>query len=173
MLISEKMNAAINQQIGNEFGASIQYVAIAAHFDEESLPELAQHFYTQAEEERTHAMRFVKYVVDAGGHVEILSIPQPRSQFSTAQDAVQKAFDGEVTVTRQINGLMDLAVKETDHITANFLQWFVTEQLEEVSSMDTLLKIVKRAGEQNLLQVEEYLSRRGRSQTASEQESAE
>ena len=75
MLISQEMTAALNQQIGNEFSASLQYVAIAAHFDSESLPELAAHFYRQADEERAHAMRFVKYVLDAGGRVEIPTIP--------------------------------------------------------------------------------------------------
>jgi ferritin len=173
MLISEQMNGAINGQIGNEFRASLQYVAIAAHFDGESLPELARHFYGQAEEERTHAMRFVKFVVDAGGRVEIPEIRQPQNQFQSAREAVQSALDGEVTVTRQINGLMDLAVRESDHITSTFLQWFLTEQLEEVSSMDTLLKIVTRAGEANLLQVEEYLARRGNTQPKSEAEAAE
>jgi bacterioferritin B len=64
MLISKKINDAINQQIGNEFGASLQYVAIAAHFDGEALPQLAAHFYEQAKEERDHAMRFVKFLVE-------------------------------------------------------------------------------------------------------------
>ena len=159
MLISHQMNAALNQQIGYEFGASLQYVAIAAHFDRESLPELARYFYRQAEEEREHAMRFVKYIVDAGGRVEIPTIPAPQSQYATTEEAVQKALDGELTVTREINALVDFTFKETDHTTRNFLQWFVTEQLEEVSSADTLLRIVQRAGEQNLLHVEEYVAR--------------
>lgn len=81
MLISQTMNDAINQQIGNEFTASLQYVAIASHFAAETLPELAAHFYRQSEEERSHAMRFVKYVVDAGGRVEIPSIPSPKAEF--------------------------------------------------------------------------------------------
>lgn len=161
-LISPQMNTAINEQIGNEFSASLQYVAIAAYFDSEDLLELARHFYQQAEEERAHALRFVKFVLDAGGRIEIPAIPQPQGEFEQAQEAIQKAFDGEMMVTRQINALVDLAIKEPDHITHNFLQWFVTEQLEEVSSMDTLLKIVRRAGEQNLLIVEEYLARHGR-----------
>jgi len=159
MLISQKVNDALIVQIGNEFGASLQYVAIAAHFDTESLPELAAHFYRQAEEERAHAMRIVKYVIDAGGHVEIPAISSPRSRFQNTTDAVKTAFDSEMTVTGQINELMNLAFEEKDHITQNFLQWFVTEQLEEVSSMDTLLKIVQRAGD-DLLHVEEYLARR-------------
>ena len=161
-LISENMNAALNEQIGNELSASLQYIAIAAYFDGDDLLELAQYFYRQSAEERAHALRFVKYVVDAGGHVEIPALPQPQCRFGQAIEAIQKALDGEVMVTKQINNLVDLAIKEPDHTTHNFLQWFVTEQLEEVSSMNTLLNIVQRAGEQNLLIVEEYLARHGR-----------
>ncbi len=166
MLISSEMNAALNEQIGYEFGASLQYVSIAAYFDNESLPELARHFYAQASEERDHAMRFVKYVVDAGGQVAIPAIPAPRSGFGSAEEAVQLSLDAELRVTKQINGLMDLAIKEKDHITGNFLQWFVNEQLEEVSSMETLLRMIQRAGESGLLFVESYLSHGGRGQTS-------
>ena len=167
VLISEQMNAAINEQIGNELNASLQYIAIAAYFDAEDLLELAQHFYRQSEEERVHALRFLKFIVDAGGQVEISTIPQPQNRFSTTEEAIQRALDGEITVTQQINALVDLSMQEKDHITHNFLQWFVTEQLEEVSSMNTLLKIVQRAGEENLLMVEEYLVRHGRLTAAS------
>ncbi len=160
MLISDPMNAALNAQIGHEFGAELQYVSIATYFDGDGLPELAQHFYRQAEEERMHAMRFVNYVVDAGGKVVIPAIPAPKSGFASAEEAVKLSLDWEMTVTRQVNALVDLAVKENDHITENFLRWFVTEQLEEVSSMETLLSIVRRAGA-NLLFVEEYIVRRG------------
>ena len=160
MIISKEMNAAINEQIGNEFQASIQYVAIAAYFDHESLPELAAHFYQQAEEERQHAMRFVKYLINAGAQVDVPTIPDTRNEFGSAEAAVKHALDGETIVTQQINTLVDRAIQERDHITHNYLQWFVTEQLEELSSMDTLLKIVRRAGEDGLLHVEEYLARR-------------
>ncbi len=159
MLISKKMNDAINEQIGNEFGASLQYVAIAAHFAAEGLTELAAHFYRQAEEERDHAMRFVKYVVDAGGRVEIPAIPAPKCNFKSVEEAVQLSLDGEKTVTEQINALVELAIKSSDHITQNSLSWFIREQLEEVSSMENLLKTVHRAGETNLLYVEEHLAR--------------
>jgi ferritin len=161
MLFSDKMNAAINTQIGNEFGASLQYVSIAAYFDRESLPSLAAHFYQQADEERLHAMKFVHYVIDAGGKVIIPAIPAPRADFGSAEEAVALSLEWEETVTRQIGGLVDLALKESDHVSKTFLDWFVTEQLEEVSSMDTLLSIVRRAGENGLLFVEEYLARQG------------
>ena len=160
MLISDKMVAAINKQIGNEFGAFLQYVAIAAYFGNDSLPELGKHFNQQAMEERQHAMKFVNYVLDAGGLPEIPAIPAPKSRFQSAEEAVKLSLDWEITVTKQINELVDLAGKENDHTSHTFLQWFVNEQLEEVSSMDMLLKMVKRAGT-NLLFVEDFLARKG------------
>jgi ferritin len=161
MLISERMAAAINTQIGNEFGASLQYVSIAAHFGSENLPGLSAHFHKQAMEERNHAMRFVNFLVDAGGRVRIPAVPGPRSDFKTAEEAVKLSLEWELTVTKQINDLVDLAISDKDHLTRNFLQWFVNEQLEEVASMETLLSTVRRAGEGGLLFVEDFLARRG------------
>jgi len=126
----------------------------------EALPQLSQHFFQQAEEEKGHALRFIKYVVDAGGRVVIPAIDAPKSKFKTARDAVKLSLDQEIHVTQQINGLVGLARKQNDYITINFLQWFLTEQLEEVSSMDNLLKIIERAGT-DLLQADEYLARVG------------
>lgn len=158
MLISKKLEAAINQQVGNEFGASLQYVNIAAYFDVDNLPNLAAFFYRQADEERMHAMKFAHYIIDAGGQIRIPAIPQPKHAFADASEAVQAALDWEVEVTRQINALMDTAIKENDHIAQDFLRWFVTEQLEEISTMETLLSIVKRSKD-NVLFADDYLSR--------------
>ena len=160
MLTNDKVVAAINEQIGNEFGASLQYVAIAAYFAADALPQLSQHFFKQADEEDEHALRFINYVVDVGGRVVIPAIDAPQSQFQSAEEAIKLSLDQEIQVTHQINALVELARTENDYITINFLQWFLAEQLEEVSSMDTLLKIVQRA-ENNLLSVEEYLARVG------------
>lgn len=162
MLISKKMTAAINKQIGNEFGASLQYVSIGAYFGAESLPELSKFFHAQANEERDHALKFVNYVVDAGSEVVVPAVPAPQSGFGSAEEAVKLSLEWELTVTKQINALVDLARAEKDHTTEAFLQWYVNEQLEEVSTMDTLLRIVRRAGEKGLLFVEEYLARRGK-----------
>ncbi|MFN2508837.1 MAG: ferritin [Chthoniobacterales bacterium] len=159
MLTSNKVIDAINEQAGNEFGASLQYVAIAAHFAGDALSQLSEHFFRQAEEEKDHAMRFIKYVIDAGGRVVLPAIAAPQSQFTNAEEAIKLSLDQEVKVTHQINALVELARSENDYITINFLQWFLAEQLEEVSSMDNLLKIVQRAD--NLLRVEEYLARVG------------
>ncbi len=159
MLISKKINDAINQQIGNEFGASLQYVAIATHFDSRALPQLAAHFYQQAEEERDHAMRFVKFLVDTDAEVRIPAIPAPKGKFATAEEGVKLSLDWELEVTEQIHHLVDMAKKENNYTTDTFLQWFVKEQLEEVSSMDNLLKVVRLAGESNLLRAEEWIAR--------------
>ncbi len=161
MLLSEKLNDALNEQVGNEFGASLQYVAIAAYFDSDNLPALARHFYMQATEERDHAMRFVKFIVDADGRLAIPAVPAPRSEFNSAEEAVQLSLDWERTVTDQINALMDVAIKENNHIARNSLEWFINEQLEEMASMERLLGMVRRAGEPGLLLVESYLTQEG------------
>ena len=157
MLISRELATAFNQQIGNEFGASMQYVSIAAHFQQRQLTLLAKLFMEQAEEERTHAMKFVKYVLDTKGELLIPAIAAPKAAFTSAEDAVSAALAWEQDVTRQIGKLMDLAVKESDYLAQSFLQWFIDEQLEEVVKMDRLLGVVRQATEKNLIMVEAYL----------------
>lgn len=161
MLISKTMQARINEQIGNELLASHQYILIATYFDTEGLPSLAQHFYKQSLEERDHALRFIKYLVDADSSVKIPAIPAPKPTFKSATDAVALALQSEMRVTEQINAIVDLAVKEKDHLSKNMLEWFVSEQREEVSSMDTLLRMVKRAGESGLFFVDNFLLQGG------------
>ena len=157
MLISRELATAFNQQIGNEFGASMQYVSIAAHFQQRQLTLLAKLFMDQAEEERTHAMKFVKYVLDTKGELQIPAVAAPKATFKSAEDAVAAALEWEQEVTRQIGQLMDIAVKESDYLAQSFLQWFIDEQLEEVVKMDRLLGVVRQSGEKNLLMVEAYL----------------
>ena len=114
MLTSQKVIDAINEQIGYEFSAELQYYAIGAHFASEALPQLSQHFFQQAEEEKGHALRFIKYVVDAGGRVVIPAIDAPKSKFKTPRDAIKLSLDQEIHVTQQINGLVGLARKCRD-----------------------------------------------------------
>ena len=158
MLLSKELENAINQQVGAEFAASLQYVSIAAYFDGDDLPQLAAFFYRQAEEEKEHAMKFVHYVVEAGGQVRISSIAETKYDFQTAEECAELALEWETDVTRMINNLMDIAVNNKDYISQDFLRWFVAEQLEEISTMGTLLNTIRRAGS-NLLWVESYLAR--------------
>ncbi|MCS7064362.1 MAG: ferritin [Methylacidiphilales bacterium] len=160
MLTSSQVLDLLNQQIGNEFSASLQYTAIAAHFEAEALPELAAFFYKQSDEERGHAYKFLKYVIDVGGRAAIPAIPAPICQFQFAEQAIALSLQREKEVTQQIHHILRVAISESDYTTQNFLQWFIEEQLEEVATMDHLLKVVQRAGEGGLLHVEQYLARK-------------
>jgi bacterioferritin B len=161
MLASDKLIEAFNQQVGNEMGASLQYIAIASYFDSETLPQLARFFYRQSEEERGHAMRFVKFINDVGGKVKIPALPAPESDFASAEDAVARALSWEQEVTRQIYDLVEIAKADKNYVGVRFLDWFVEEQLEEVTTMNDLLAVIRRAGADRLLFVEEYLVRQG------------
>lgn len=158
MIIKNKVVEAMNAQILSEFGASAQYVAIAVYFDEETLPDLAAFFYAQADEERMHAMKFVHFLLEAGAKPIIPGLPEMRNDFDSASDAVQFALDQEIKVTNQINNLLSIADAEKDYASSQFLQWFVTEQVEEVDSMTTLLNTIKHAGGALLL-VEDFVRR--------------
>ena len=161
MLISERLASAMNDQVGAELGASNQYINIATYFASETLPELADFFYRQADEERMHAMKFVHYIVEAGGKVAVPAIAEPTAAIESAEHAAKLSLEWELEVTSQINNLMNMAIEEKDHIAQDFLRWFVNEQLEEVSTMDQLLSVIRRAGESGLLLVEDFLVRRG------------
>jgi ferritin len=158
MIIKTKVVQSINDQIRSEFAASAQYIAVAVYFDDEGLPELANFFYRQSEEERTHAMKFVHFLLETGAKPIIPGLSELRNDFDSAADAVQFALDQEMSVTDQINNLVSLALNEHDHTSNNFLQWFVTEQVEEVATMTTLLQTIKHAGT-NLLLVEDFVRR--------------
>lgn len=157
MLISSTLAQAINTQVGNEFGASLQYYAIAAHFHRQHLLQLAKLFFAQAGEEREHGEKLLKYVVDTGGELRLPAVKEPVHTFPSCEAAVEAALTWELEVTAQIKGLMDLAASENDYVAQNFLQWFIDEQLEEVTKMQRLLGVVRMAGEKNLLSVEAYL----------------
>ena len=158
MLISERMADAISAQVGREYLASIQYRMISAYFEREALPQLAAMFQLQSDEEHAHAVKFLNYVTEAGGTVRVPEIEKARAEFANVEDAVQLALDSEVRVTQYINELYDLAIEERDHIARGMLQWFIDEQLEEVSLMSDLLTVVKRAGD-NVFYIEEYVAK--------------
>jgi ferritin len=160
MLISKELNDAINEQVRHELLASHQYVNIAAYFESLALKKLAGLFYKQAEEEHEHALKFIHYVAETGGNVAIPAVDAPKAGFASVEEAVQLSLDWEWEVTRRINNLMTLAIEQKDYIAQDFLRWFVTEQLEEVSTMDNLLRVVRTAGP-HLIMLEAYLSHEG------------
>ena len=157
-MISQNLCDAINAQIGREFGASMQYLQIAAYFDGMALDQAAKLFFDQSAEERDHAMKLLHYVLEAGGELHIPPIDAPKSSFASAEEAVSAALRWEMDVTGNFNNLMEIALSEKDYLARQFLDWFVNEQLEEVSKMDKLLRVVKGVGERNLFMLEAYLS---------------
>ena len=154
-----RFTEGLNEQVGNEFAASQQYVAIAVYYDAQTLPRLAAHFYRQAVEERNHAMKIVQYLLDADAAVTIPGVEAPRTDFGSETEPVRLALEQEKTVTEQIAGLVQVAREEGDHVGEHFLGWFLEEQREEVASMGSLLAVVERATTANMLLVEDYLSR--------------
>jgi ferritin len=150
---------AVNEQIGYEFAASQQYIAVAAWFDAETLPNLAAHFYRQAVEERNHAMMLVQFLLDADRPVTIPAVTAPKTDFANAAEPVALALDQEKRVTEQIANLLKLARDEGDFVGEEAMHWFLKEQREEVSSMSDLLKLVERALESNILLAEDALAR--------------
>ena len=149
---------ALNGQLGYEFAASQQYIAIATYYDAQTLPQLAAHFYRQAVEERNHAMMLVQYLLDSDNDVIIPGVDAPQTEFADPVAPVALALAQEKRVTEQIVELVKLAREEGELVGEQFLHWFLQEQREEVASMTDLLAVVER-GKDNLLHVEEYLSR--------------
>jgi len=148
----------LNEQVGHELAASQQYVAIAVHYDAQTLPRLAAHFYRQAVEERNHAMMIVQYLLDADERVAIPGVEAPQTGFADVVEPVRLALEQEKRVTAQISDLAKLARSEGDLVGEQFLHWFLQEQREEVSSMAALLTVVERSKD-NVMLIEDFLAR--------------
>jgi ferritin len=153
-----RFHDALNEQVARELAASQQYAAIAVHYDSETLPQLAQHFYRQALEERNHAMMMVKYLLDSDERAIIPGVEAPQTDFEDAVAPVRLALEQERRVTEDIARLARVAREEDDLVGEQFLHWFFEEQREEVASMSALLAVVERSRD-NLLLVEESLAR--------------
>ena len=149
---------ALNGQVANEFAAQQQYIAIAVHYDAETLPRLAAFFYRQAVEERNHAMMIIQDLLDADLDVRTPGIEAPQVGFDDIVAPIELALAQEKRVTEQISALAAKARDEGDYQGEQFMQWFIKEQVEEVATMSDLLKIVERASDNPLL-AEEYLAR--------------
>ncbi|WP_222193175.1 ferritin [Modestobacter italicus] len=148
----------LNAQIGHEFAAHQQYVAIAIYFDDLTMPQTAQLFFDQAAEERNHAMMMVRYLLDADAAVQIPGIAAPINQFDDVVAPVALALEQEKRVTEQINQLTAVARQHNDFASDQFMQWFIKEQVEEVSKMSDLLAVVRRSTH-DLETIEDYVLR--------------
>lgn len=150
MLIGSPMNDALNAHIGREYGAFYEYTAMAAWFEEKSLNGFADFFYKQAAEESEHGLKMVKYVNEVGGHVKIPALPEPKDGYASPVAALEAFLKMEEEVTRAVFDLVELARSSGDHSTFEFLQWYVAEQREEVSSASALLDRARQFGDERM-----------------------
>jgi len=141
--ISPKMQEALNKQLNAELYSGYLYLSMAAHFRSANLDGFANWMRKQAEEELAHAMKFYDYLHERGARVELAAIQAPPTAWDSPLAAFEDAYRHEQSVTASIHELMDLARSERDHPTAIFLEWFVTEQVEEESSVDAVIQKLK------------------------------
>ena len=139
MKLSKKMYAALNEQIKWEFESAYMYLGMAAYLNDVALPGFAHWMREQAKEEIEHGMRIYNYLEDRGNRAELLPIAAPAKTYKSVQEVMEKSLEHEQFVTALINKLVDLAAAEKDHATSIFLQWFVSEQVEEEDLFNNVL----------------------------------
>lgn len=151
-------NRLLTEQIEHEFTASQQYATFAVWLDQQALPRMAERFYTQAIEERNHAMMLVQYLLDRGTDVTLPAIPALEPVPDSVAGILEFSVQQELSVTTQFEQIIAAARTDGDYLAEQFTHWFLKEQVEEVSSMSTLLQVARRCGE-NLMLLEDYLAR--------------
>lgn len=146
-MISNKMEKALNEQLNAELFSSYLYLSMAAHFESNNWRGFAHWMKKQSEEEYGHAMKFFGYINEVGKKVTLDKIEKPKLEWNSPLEAFEEALKHEEYITKRINDLVNLAVEEKDHATNNFLQWFVKEQVEEVSSVQKIVETIKLIGD--------------------------
>lgn len=144
---STGLKDAMNAQLAKELYSAYSYLAMAAYFEDANYPGFAKWMHAQAGEEFQHAMKFWTFIYDTGGKVTLLAIDQPRSNYSSCLDAFAQALKHEQEVTAAINELYSTAVNEKDYASQAFLQWFVTEQVEEEKTATNIVETLEMAGD--------------------------
>jgi len=146
-MISKEMIEAINEQINRELYSEYLYISMQAWFADQNLDGMANWMDAQGKEERFHAMKFFNYLIERGAQVRLKAIDAPEVEFESPLNAFKMALEHEKFITKSIDELMDLAIKENDHASRSFLQWYVDEQVEEESSVDRIINRLKIVGE--------------------------
>ena len=150
MRISSEMAKAINDQIAYEASATYAYLAIGSWCERTGYDGSAAFFFEQANEENTHMLKFIHYLNNTGAEAIIPAIEKSQGTFDSLQSIFQAGLKSEQTVTKLINNLIEIAEKEKDHATYSFLQWFVSEQIEEETLFETILQKFEILGRDKL-----------------------
>ena len=171
-MLSDKVQDALNGQLNAELYSSYLYLSMNAYFKSVNLDGFANWMYYQAQEELTYAMEFYDFINQRGGRVNLLQIEAPPTQWNSPQAVFEATLEHEQKVTGLINDLVELALAEHDHASNIFLQWFVSEQVEEEESVTGVLEQLKLMGEAKggLFMIDRELSKRSPANTSGESE---
>jgi ferritin len=161
-MLKSTMQQALNDQLAREMYSSNLYLAMAGYFQSINLKGFAHWMRLQAQEEMGHAMKFFDYLLDRGGTVQISKIDQPPSSWESPLAAMEASLKHEQFISQNINELANLAIKEGDHGTNIFLQWFITEQIEEEANVSEIVEKLKLIGDWKggLLMIDNELGKR-------------
>jgi len=161
-MLSKKMLDEMNIQIQEELYSAYLYLSMVAHFEAANLPGFAHWMRLQAEEEREHAMKFFDQIIDRGGKVTLLAIDKPAADFGTPLSVFEQTLAHEQHVTARIHKLYDIAVADKDYASQVFLNWFVSEQVEEEKNASGILETLKLIGEKSnaIYQLDHQLGKR-------------
>jgi ferritin len=146
-MLSKPMEQALNKQINEELFSAYLYLAMTAYFEQANYRGMASWMKVQFKEETIHALKIFDYVHERGGVAKLLAIEQPKANWTTPLAAFAAALTHERSITKKIYALVDKAAEEKDHGTANFLQWFVKEQVEEEASVEPIMKQLEAIGD--------------------------
>jgi len=138
-MINKKVTDALNEQINAEMWSAYLYLSMSAYFQSNNLAGFANWMRIQYQEEMSHALKFFDYVTERGGKVELKPIAEVKTEWKNAIEVFKETLLHEQKVTSLINNLVNIAIEEKDHASNNFLQWYVSEQVEEESNVDKLL----------------------------------
>jgi ferritin len=155
-MISQKITDQINDQIGFELFSAYIYLSMAAQCDATNLPGFANWFKKQAEEEQEHAMKFYDYVNEQGGRVVLPAIEQPPIEFGSMEAIFKLVLEHEQLVTSRIHKIYETALEEKDYASQVFLQWFISEQVEEEANASELLETIKMAGKGQIVMLDRH-----------------
>ena len=161
-MMSQKVQDAFNKQVNAELYSSYLYLSMSNHFDSKNLKGMAGWMRIQAQEELTHALKFIDFINESGGNVLLDQIDAPKTEWSSPIDVFEDTYEHECKVTGLINELVSTVLSENNHAANNFLQWFVTEQVEEEASASEILEKLKLIGDNGvaLFMIDQELGKR-------------
>ena len=145
-MINQKVLDALNEQVNKEEFSSRLYLSMAIWCEVKGFPGAAAFLYEHTDEERMHQMKMIHYINERGGITALFALEAPKAEFDSLEDVFAQVLAHEEFITSSINELYGLTVEEKDYTTGNFLQWYITEQVEEESTMRTILDKIKLVG---------------------------